>query len=843
MLAIIVATLASAVVSMAPEPNEQAVVARATLLALRDARSADLTRLVPLAAHGDAVVRAGVATHLASVPFGGGVPVVLRLLADGDASVRAAAAMAAGRLWRDLPPAEPQRRQLARALRAVLRADGAEAVRAAAIWGMAAAGLAERELRRAATGDGSSAVRAAALQELWRLPGTGWVGAAVAAVDGGRTAEERLAAAWSLARAKPAEGTPAALALRRAATDRDPRVRAAALSAARRGASVDLWDVLAAAVLDADAQARQVALDGLAAVLEREGRGRVLAAAVARRVQDLLASRDPELVHERVLAIRLAALAGCCAAELEALVRAADPWPAEEALVALGRLGNDAPVREAFAVQETWRRRAGVRAARHLPNGASLLREACGDADAAVRLAAVEELAWLRGDEVVELLRARLHDDDPAVRAAALQGLGECKAVPAPAELLELLRRERGAALPDAAVALVQALAAAPPEEAVRRELAVLARGEGEPVVARAAWEALGRPGPPPSVRAPAPPEVYREVAVWAAEPRWLELVTVRGSLMIQLATAEAPLSCFRLAKLAEEGFFDGLTFHRVVPTFVVQGGDPRGDGWGGPGWSLRDELSPLPYLPGVVGLALSGPDTAGSQLFVTLSRQPHLDGRYPVVGHLTSGLEVAARLRRGDRILRARSGSGEAPQRWPVWYGELDAQRLDDGLLGWRAERDRYVPDGGALARLATASLRYGIEVAMGTWCADSHEQIPRLQRVLAELKAHSPFVSLRLWGVDRSKELAWPYGPVERVPTIVVTYEGAEVGRIVEAPDSGALERDLVRLLAPLEGWTDAVTDAGTGTDTGTVAAGVASAAGGGAARMGRSGQPGGR
>ncbi|MEP0774382.1 MAG: peptidylprolyl isomerase, partial [Acidobacteriota bacterium] len=228
-----------------------------------------------------------------------------------------------------------------------------------------------------------------------------------------------------------------------------------------------------------------------------------------------------------------------------------------------------------------------------------------------------------------------------------------------------------------------------------------------------------------------------------------------------------------------------------------------RGDGWGGPGWTLRDELSTVPFEPGVVGLALAGPDTAGSQLFVTLTRQPHLDGRYPVLGRLTSGLDVAARLRRGDRILRARVGAGEPPQRWPVWYGELSPARLDADMPGWREEGKRYQPEGPALERLATAGLRYGIDVAMGTWCSDSHEQIPRLQRILTELGERSPFISLRLHGVDRSKELTWAHGPVELVPTIVVTFEGGEVGRIVETPSSGSLERDLVRILAPLEGW----------------------------------------
>jgi len=88
-----------------------------------------------------------------------------------------------------------------------------------------------------------------------------------------------------------------------------------------------------------------------------------------------------------------------------------------------------------------------------------------------------------------------------------------------------------------------------------------------------------------------------------------------------------------------------------VVPNFVVQDGDPGGDGWGGPGFALRDENSRVRYSRGVVGMALSGPDTGGSQFFITHSPQPHLDGTYPVVGQVVEGMEVVDRIIQGDRI------------------------------------------------------------------------------------------------------------------------------------------------------------------------------------------------
>jgi len=96
------------------------------------------------------------------------------------------------------------------------------------------------------------------------------------------------------------------------------------------------------------------------------------------------------------------------------------------------------------------------------------------------------------------------------------------------------------------------------------------------------------------------------------------------------------------------------------VPNFVVQGGDPRGDGEGGPGYSIRDELNDRPYLRGTVGMALSGPDTGGSQFFITHSPQPHLDAKYTVFGHVVSGMDVVDRMQQLDVIQRVRIWDGK---------------------------------------------------------------------------------------------------------------------------------------------------------------------------------------
>ncbi len=108
---------------------------------------------------------------------------------------------------------------------------------------------------------------------------------------------------------------------------------------------------------------------------------------------------------------------------------------------------------------------------------------------------------------------------------------------------------------------------------------------------------------------------------------------TEKGTFTIEFSPADAPLTVDNFIKLAKAKYFDGLAIHRVVPNFVVQDGDPRGDGNGGPGWEIRDEINEIPFERGTVGMALSGKDTGGSQWFVTHSPQPHLDGGYTVFG------------------------------------------------------------------------------------------------------------------------------------------------------------------------------------------------------------------
>lgn len=132
---------------------------------------------------------------------------------------------------------------------------------------------------------------------------------------------------------------------------------------------------------------------------------------------------------------------------------------------------------------------------------------------------------------------------------------------------------------------------------------------------------------------------------------KFAEIKTNRGSIKIELFTHIAPFTVQNFVKLAEKGFYNNTIFHRVVPNFVIQGGDPTGTGFGGPGYSIRSEFSPMPFDEYTVGMASSGKDTEGSQFFITHSPQPHLDGKYTVFGKVKEGKEIVDKIQIGDYI------------------------------------------------------------------------------------------------------------------------------------------------------------------------------------------------
>jgi len=290
------------------------------------------------------------------------------------------------------------------------------------------------------------------------------------------------------------------------------------------------------------------------------------------------------------------------------------------------------------------------------------------DGDQRVIPSVLAALVASRASGVESILLERLKAEDFMVRAAAANGLGELKAASASTALAEAYRASRrdptyvarAAALaalskvdPTAARVVLQE-AFTDPDWAVRvRAVALLKESGG-----------AEQPDPPirpaPSARALTEAEWQGLVAPAFSPHAYLD--TDRGTIEIELAVLDAPLTVSNFAELARRGFFNGVAIHRVVPDFVVQDGDPRGDGEGGPGYTIRDEINQRPFLRGTVGMALDWEDTAGSQFFITHSPQPHLDGRYTVFGHVVNGMELVDGIQPGEVIRQVRIWDGVSP-------------------------------------------------------------------------------------------------------------------------------------------------------------------------------------
>ncbi|OLD22326.1 MAG: hypothetical protein AUJ01_00585 [Acidobacteria bacterium 13_1_40CM_3_65_5] len=282
----------------------------------------------------------------------------------------------------------------------------------------------------------------------------------------------------------------------------------------------------------------------------------------------------------------------------------------------------------------------------------------------------LEALVKMKAPDAAQVMLDHLKADDPVVRASAATGLGELKPAngpPALADAYRLAQRDamytaRAAAL--AALAKYGAAAALPVLNSALTDkdwtLRVRAAGlikQLDPNGIGGDIDASIRPAPTTF-----PPEVYqapRLVSPPVSTQVYLD--TDRGSIQIELAVIDAPLTVENFITLARRGYFNGLGVHRVVPDFVIQDGDPRGDGEGGPGYTIRDELNERPYLRGTVGMALDPwPDTGGSQWFITHSPQPHLDSKYTVFGRVISGMEIVDQIQQWDVIRRVRVWDGQ---------------------------------------------------------------------------------------------------------------------------------------------------------------------------------------
>ena len=540
------------------------------------------------------------------------------------------------------------------------------AVRAEAAFGLGQLALAEpvegdeadaarlAETREAAAGelqpllkDQEPGPRCAAAEALGKTGGSGVEDLLVRALGAGEPCLRREAA-LGLFRLKriPEYSTAAASGLAEALRSPDPELRWKAAYAFSRWPEPRAAEALAAAARDEEAWTRLFALRGLAQLKAAAPLEVLLAAqkdpdALARReaVAALAAGgraalladevfRDPS-AHVRAAAAEALAQSGDekLAPRLEALLLESSPLVRGAAVLAVPKLRRDAAavLDKERTFPHWWVRSRAYLAMAEVPAARGSLVEGVKDPDPRVASAALEALARSTEAFVAPVLEGVLRD---------------------PGSPLELRGTAADAAGERGDAALLDAL-----EEAWKNS-----RGrewsEVRDSIRKAAGAVMSRPGfvAEPRTRSVPAPDLGE-----APAPAAVVLETEKGEIELSLAAAEAPGHVAAFLRSVSTGLYYGLTWHRVVSNFVVQGGDPRGSGWGDAGFSLRDEINPLRFDRGALGMPKAGKDTGGCQLFIMQAPAPHLDGRYTVFGRVTRGMEAVDRLEPGDRILKAR--------------------------------------------------------------------------------------------------------------------------------------------------------------------------------------------
>ena len=417
-------------------------------------------------------------------------------------------------------------------------------------------------------------------------------------------------------------------------------------------------------LVDDDAGVRIAALRGLAALGDTS---------LADQVRDRLGDQQPGV--RIVAATALGALRGTAAASaLSALLTKGSFFALDQAaLLALAHA--DTAVARPFIVtwsrSNDWTARMAAAEAMSAYAGRPSLVD---DADSRVVAAALTSWAAAdsgQGGALLAAARQFLRSRDAAVRAVAAGIVGRAHDVADIDPLADAYARAGRDSFPDAAIGALEALRGiaasgdAAHGEVSRRFLARVSRPADYVIRAwaEASWpEAAARWGPAYPLVTGRTLQDYREIVRrYLVGPDSLRRphVTIeteqRGNLEIALMGPEAPLTVAHFLSLVDQHAFDGMRWHRVVPDFVIQAGDPRGDGWGSVGGTIRDEINPVRYLQPVLGMALSGPDTGSSQWFINLSPQPHLDGTYTVFGTLVGNYRAITRITQGDRIRTVR--------------------------------------------------------------------------------------------------------------------------------------------------------------------------------------------
>ena len=626
--------------------------AEPALVSLEDRRAFEAPTLDGAASSRDAAVRARAALALGRIGDGRASVPLRRLVSDGSPGVRANAAFAAAILG---DPA------MADALYPLLAdSDAAVASRAAWAIGFLAPAGGEQALVAALPAAATPSLRSALLRGLWRFSTPAARNAAQPYLTDANPAV-RTAAIYVLARRPQPESL---AALTAALEDSDPQTAALAARALGILGKPESIGPLAAAVARARTPVTINAMLALAGVLEKNP-GTAFPADQRARVVALAGDVNPNL------AVPALALLRWQTEDREAFRRlwtVASTGKERRQQVALQSLmaGLGAKALDltdtAIASPDPYLRGAAAEALSFLPAADAAPRrgELAADPEVVVRLKVIDGLKTAEDARASRALIVKmLEDANVGVRASALDALALSEDPETLAVALDMVTKSYGDQDPDVSISAIGA-AEKTPESPAARAVVEAAYHHPSTLVSRLARRSLVKTFHADPAQFPwrdyATGKSVADYAALIAEARrpWTAKVeTSRGVFTIRFAGDAAPLTVMNFVALAQKGYFDGAPVHRVVPNFVVQDGDPTGTGNGGPGYEIRDELNTIPYASATVGMALSGPDTGGSQWFVTQAPQPHLDGGYTVFGSVVAGMDVVLRIEQGDRIAR----------------------------------------------------------------------------------------------------------------------------------------------------------------------------------------------
>ncbi|HEX8254780.1 MAG TPA: peptidylprolyl isomerase [Thermoanaerobaculia bacterium] len=746
---------------------------------------AGVTELIALSSDPDRGVRETVAFSLGEIGDVAGANALLKLTADDDAAVAAEAIEALSKLASD---PTFTREVLPRYL-----------------W------MTDRQW--------PEGLRARAVRFLFRLPAEQTDAAAIAALASTSPAV-REAGAYSLSRRAAATARPSLELLMS-----DPGVLTRAYAAAALGRIADAGSVpvLVTALGDIHPWVRTNAAVALARIYEKTP------AAVSGRSADLprvlatVDDADPGVRSAMLDTLGYYARHNQIARErLIHIYRNGTRWERE---LATGALAKHFPPEDIIYTQfgplqpwEAVRMLEGTAAASH---GVWVRKQQWTSTDPVVRTAVMNAIpdTAVDLDYEIELIRAGLTDADVIVRTAAIDRYAKSNRDDGQTWLTtmqEAERRERNSPMNDARLAAITALASRywPQRPAFLRELLA----DRDPVVRRVAADLIveklnqRRPQytPLPVTRTEAE---YEEIVRWSQQPHTATIHLTRGKIELALLPLDAPMTTWNFAQLAKKKFYDNTSFMRVVPNFVIQGGDPRNDMNGGPGYAIRDEINLQKYTRGAVGMALSGPDTGGSQFFITHSAQPHLDGGYTIFARAYDGMvSVVDQTERGDRVETitiderppvGREQISAVPNvSLPLVVGPVTADQIVATVPSYAELRTQYQPDITVIEMMKSyVRAEDRVEVFMGTWCEDSQREVPKFLRIRDELKSQFGVdLPVTYVAVDRGKQQPAELlkdKSVDKIATFIYYRGDRELGRIVERP-TGLFEDDLLTLVA---------------------------------------------